>query len=161
MKTINIICTVALIALATGCVMPHQMTTSFDESEFHKFAGNGTSTITGQAFLKTQGGDVKFGAGDTVSLIPITPYTTEAWQAERNGEQPQTDPRLQKYIRTVIADGSGDFEFQNVPAGDYYIECPIYWEVPGDYTTERTGGVAYAQTHVDDGKTVKVIVTLQ
>lgn len=142
MKTRNIICIVALAILAAGCVLPHQMTTPFDESAFQKFAGNGTSTITGQAFLKTQGGDVKFGAGDTVSLMPVTPYTTEAWQAERNGEQPQTNPRLQKYIRTTIADGNGNFEFQNLPGGDYYVECPIFWEVAGEYGLEQTGGVA-------------------
>lgn len=161
-KIRNLTCIIALATLFAGCVTPpHQMATPFDESALQRFAGNGTSTVTGQAFLKTQGGDVKFGAGDTVSLMPVTPYTTEAWRAARGGEQPQTDPRLQKYIRTAIADGNGNFEFQNIPAGDYYIECPIFWAVAGEYGPYQTGGVAYTQTHVDDGQTVKVVVTLQ
>jgi hypothetical protein len=163
MKTLrNITCIVALATLFSGCVTQHQMTTPFDESEFQSFVGKGTATITGQAFLKTVGGEVRYGAGDPVILTPVTPYTTEALLAERSLRLPQTDPRLLKYLHTVIADGSGNFEFQDIPPGDYYIKCAIVWVVPDQNgIIEQTGGVAYAETHIGDGETVKVVVTSQ
>jgi hypothetical protein len=197
-KTIaNFICFIAIAAFAAGCVtQPHQLTTPqaatslatppqiasseptipFDESALQPFAGKGTSTITGQAFLKTAGGEVRYGAGDNVLLIPVTPYTTEKVTdlVKAKGEDSSMlagvylsillgDIRMQKYIRTVVGDGSGNFEFQNIPAGDYYIVCPIYWSVPNPDLgiTDETGGVANTKTHIGDGETVKVVVTLQ
>jgi hypothetical protein len=196
-KIANFTCFIAIAAFAAGCVTPpRQLTTPqaatpqdtppqvaspaptipFEESEFQPFAGKGTSTITGQAFLKTAGGEVRYGAGDNVLLIPVTPYTTEKVKAlvGVKGEGSsiaasyyimtlQGDIRLQKYIHTVVGDGSGNFEFQNIPAGDYYIVCPIFWSVPNPDLgiTDQTGGVAHTKTHVGDGETVKVVVTLQ
>ncbi|HEY3932619.1 MAG TPA: hypothetical protein VGM58_09660 [Verrucomicrobiae bacterium] len=138
------------------------MTTPFDESKFQPFVGKGTATITGQAFLKTVGGEVRYGAGDPVILTPVTPYTTEAMLAERSLQLPQTDPRLLKYIHTVTADGNANFEFQDIPSGDYYIKCAIVWGAPDQYgIIEQTGGVAWAKTHVGNDETVKVVVTSQ
>jgi hypothetical protein len=56
---------------------------------------------------------------------------------------------------TTVADGSGHFEFRNVPAGFYHIYVRIEW-LAGD---ETTGGVASAGVTVEDGKTYNVIVT--
>jgi hypothetical protein len=163
------ICIIAIAAFGAGCVTQTtpQPTIPFDESALLPFGGKGTSTITGQAFLKTAGGEVRYGAGDNVLLIPVTPYTTEKveWFVGANSINAgigimalQNNLGLQKYIRTVIGDGSGNFEFQNIPAGDYYILCPIFWSVPD---SDMTGGVALAKTHVGDGETVKIVVTLQ
>src|SRR4029077_12319054 len=105
----------------------HEMATPFNEADYQPFAGNGTATITGQAFLKAANGAVKLGAGDTGSLIPVTPYTTEAMAAFQSFGSPPLDPRLQRFIRKVIADGGGHFAFQNIPAGRYYVQCPIFW----------------------------------
>ena len=179
MKTIaNFACFIAMAVCAAGCATQTtpqtatpQPTLPFDEPALQPFVGKGTSTITGQAFLTTAGGEVRYGAGDTVSLSPVTPYTTdrvESLVAARGPIvadilAPQNDLRLQKYIRTVVGDGSGNFDFQNIPAGDYYIVCPIFWSVPNFALgiTDQTGGVAFAKTHVGDGETVKVVVTLQ
>jgi hypothetical protein len=180
MKTItNFACFIAIAAFAAGCVTQTtpqvatiQPTIPFDESALQPFAGKGTSTITGQAFLKTTGGEVKYGAGNDVSLIPVTQYTTKRVEAFVAASDPivagilapqHIDLRLQKYIRTVVADGSGNFEFQKIPVGDYYIVCPIFWTVanPDLGITDQAGGVANTKTHIGDGETVKVVVTLQ
>jgi hypothetical protein len=136
------------------------MHSSFTESEFAPYEASGKSAITGQAFLKTRGGDVKYGAGCTVTLLPVTSYTTEIRQrATIAGEHigPE-DPRLNKYRRSTVADGSGNFEFKNLPAGKYYLSCPIYWEVAG-YVSHTTGGVVIGETQVGEGESVKVILT--
>lgn len=137
------------------------MQTSFDEAEFTHFADTGTSSVTGQAFLKTRGGEVRLGAGNTVQLIPVTSYTTElrtrvTLEGERVGP---VDPRIQKYRRTTVADGNGNFEFHNLPAGEYYLACSITWEVPSQYGLQQTGGVAYGTVKVGVGEAVKVVVT--
>lgn len=135
-KIANFTCFIAIAAFAAGCVTPpRQLTTPqatppqaaspeptipFDESALQPFAGKGTSTITGQAFLKTAGGEVRYGAGNDVSLIPVTPYTTERVKAFVAARDPILagilaqfiDLRLHKYTRKVVADGSGNFEFQ-------------------------------------------------
>jgi hypothetical protein len=129
------------------------------------YAGSGSSAIVGQAFMKTQGGDVKFGAGNQVTLTPVTPFTAEWYRrAVIGGENlagvsADVAARFQKYERRTVADGSGNFEFRNIPAGEYYVTCPIFWQIPGAYTTSTTGGMAHTQVTVGQGETKKVVVT--
>jgi hypothetical protein len=151
-----------ITAVFAGCVPPrtYQMVTPFDESEFAPYAGDGTSTIQGQAFLKTRGGEVRYAAGNTVSLIPVTSYSSEIWRASLAGFRTTTDPRFDTYIRRVIADGFGNFEFKNIPAGEYYLECPIFWEVPGPYGLSSTGSWVKKQVKVAPGETLKTVLTL-
>jgi hypothetical protein len=158
-KFCSCLASLALAIVLTGCVTPHKMATPYNEADFQPFDGTGTSTITGQAFLKTVGGDVKYGAGNTVSLMPVTRYTMEAWTAARSGKAPQTDLRLQAHIRKAVADATGNFEFRNIPAGEYYIECPIFWGVAMSYGVEQTGAVVGSKTQARPGETVKIILT--
>jgi hypothetical protein len=64
-----------------------------------------------------------------------------------------------KYRRVTRADGTGNFEFHNIPPGDYYLTCVIVWEVPSEYATLPTGGVAYTKVSVGPGQTVKAVLT--
>jgi hypothetical protein len=155
----------ALPTLLCSCVVPQApmqpVQTVFDEAEFAPYAASGTATVTGQAFLKTLGGDVKLGAGNTVQLLPVTTYTSElrrrgTLRGERVGP---VDPRIEKYRRTTIADGNGNFEFRNLPAGEYYVTCVITWEIPSQYGLQQTGGIAYGTVQVGAGETAKVVVT--
>ncbi|OGW44104.1 MAG: hypothetical protein A2Y66_05560 [Nitrospirae bacterium RBG_13_41_22] len=153
-----------LITIATlaSCITPriYKMVTPFDEREFAPYSGDGTSTIQGQAFLKTRGGEVRYAAGNTVTLIPATSYSREIWQASLRGEfLSNKDPRWYNYVREVIADGFGNFEFKNIPAGEYYIECPIFWEVPGQYGLQSTGAVVKKEIKALPNQTVKLILT--
>ena len=159
--------TIVLLVIASGCVQQPKLPPAapFDETEYLKYEGNGSSTITGQAFMKTRAGDVKYGAGDPVFLNPVTSHSTAWWdravlQNRRVGLQ---DPRADKYTRTAIADGEGRFTFANLPAGDYYITCPISWDYVesgsfGPYA-RATGGRAFSQVKVGPGETVATVVT--
>lgn len=155
----------SIIAIATGCATApshnktHQMITAFNESEFLPYAAYGSGTIQGQAFLKTRGGDVRYGAGNTVSLIPVNAYSKEVWQASLLGEVAVKDPRWIKYVRECVADGSGNFEFTKIPAGEYYLECPIFWEVPGPNGLFRSGAVVKSQIRIGDMEVLKVVLT--
>ena len=85
-KTIIVALLTPLIStvLFCGCatMQPQRVprTAVFNEDEYATYAGDGTATITGQAFVKTRGGDVKFGAGNKVFLNPVTTYSTEWYQ---------------------------------------------------------------------------------
>lgn len=157
-----IISGVLLVGLI-GCAADRKA--QFDESAFTRFDQSGTASVTGQAFLKTRGGDVKYGAGNQILLIPATAYTEEDFdQAVVAGQQLKPPPAdiLQKvyaHTRHTVCDGSGNFEFHSLPAGDYFLECAITWEVAGAYGAVQTGGMAYSRVTVTEGQTAKAIVT--
>ena len=143
-----------------GCTPKYQMKTPFNENDFAAFEQKGTSTITGQAFLKTRGGEVRYGAGETVTLIPETPYTRELWNAFMTPTKiTNLDNRWSSHNKEALADGNGNFEFNNLPAGSYFLECDVYWEVPGQYGMQRTGDTVKKQIKIEDGEKVKVILT--
>jgi hypothetical protein len=145
----------------TGCVVTQPRKAVFIESEYEPYLKTGTGSIEGQAFAKTLGGDVKFAAGNTIACTPVTSYSEE-WFATavlRERRMVPGDPREEKYIRHTTADGFGNFLFENLPAGTYFITTNIVWYVPSKYGFQRTGG--WAQTTVDlpESKRVRAIVT--
>jgi hypothetical protein len=161
MKHFKIITALMLLTL-NGCATKYNMIAKFDAQEFAPFAGSGSSSISGQAFLRTRGGEVRYGAGRTVTLIPKTNYSSELWNASLKGFTiDYVEPEYIKYQKRTIADGSGNFEFTNLPAGEYFIECPIFWEVPtGPYgTMETTGSVLKYNLNLPKGEKLKLIMT--
>jgi hypothetical protein len=131
------------------------------DSEYEGYDQSGTSTIVGQAFLKTRGGDVKYGAGNVVNLNPVTTYSQEWFEVNIVQGFPiePPDQRVAKYHKTVVADGNGRFKFSEIPAGDYYITCTITWEAPSPYGPAQTGGTAYSKVTVKHHETIETVVT--
>lgn len=155
-----------LLALAlAGCAAPlEERTATYNEAEYARYAGRGTAKIHGQAFLKTVGGDVKYGAGSTVYLYPVTSMTTE-WYDKflvQGKSLKAGDDRMMKYSRQIVADGTGNFEFEGLPAGDYYLVCNIFWGVPTGLTFApigETGGAVHTKVIVAAGENKRVILT--
>ncbi|MFN0149619.1 MAG: carboxypeptidase-like regulatory domain-containing protein [bacterium] len=160
------VATVALSLTLAGCFTqmrgPAARTMWFREEEYDPYRVPGDASIEGQAFLKTRGGDVKYGAGNEVVLNPATSYSSEWYDRSvvRGEALEAPDLRATSFVRTMIADGEGRFRFENLTPGDYYLACRIVWEVPGSaFSQNYTGGIAHAEAHVDSGKTTKVILT--
>ena len=110
--------------------------------------------------MKTRAGDVKVGAGEKVELIPATAYTKERFQlASLNTAMEARDPRLAKYVRTTLADAQGNFEFKNIPPGEYHLACVIQWQYNTGYGNARTGGQAVTSVTVTGDETKKVVLT--
>lgn len=152
--------------VVAGCAEQqiYQRRMEFIEEEYAPYDNTGTGKIIGQAFMKTAGGDVKYGAGNTVSLNPVTSYSKEWFNLTVSHGMTNisgADPRVYKYYRKTIADGEGRFEFENLPAGEYYIVCDIYWRYyAGGYSaTTTTGARVGIKATVKDGETTKAIVT--
>jgi hypothetical protein len=159
MKLVPLI--VAILALA-GCAVPQQpRLAKYNAVEYAPYAGVGTAKITGQAFAKTVGGDVKFAAGNRVWLYPVTSMTIEWYQtAFEQGKPMQAgDQRMMQHSKMVLADGSGNFEFARLPAGNYYLVSQISWGVPTGYFVTQTGAAVHKKVHVNDGESIRVILT--
>lgn len=145
---------VLLVALLSGCIYPRLAT--FDESEYAPYAKPGTGSISGQAFLKTRGGDVKYGAGNEVVLNPVTTYSTEWFQQAvlQNRRLKPADARTDNYHWVTIADGQGNFRFDNLPAGEYFVACGIAWQVGAS----ATGDWVHARVTLREGEHVERVI---
>lgn len=156
MRKITILIGLAICTMSLGCIL-QPMVTAFDEAPFLAAQGEGNATITGQAFLKTLGGDVKFGAGNEVELVPSTPYSDERYQRVMINRESlaERDQRIERFTKKATADGNGNFEFKNIKPGKYYLYCLIKWNT--GYTT--TGGYAHATVEIKENESKKVVVT--
>ena len=136
---------------------------TFPEAEYIVLPKSGTSTVKGQAFLKTRAGDVKTAAGNQVLLNPVTSYSIDwyknSYLTNRRLENP--DPRLAAYVPIQIADGSGRFTFKNVPAGEYFVTTSVTWEAPTGYQggLQTQGGLVSKRIKVLAGEEVEIIIT--
>jgi hypothetical protein len=151
----------------TGCFTPPQipqvLSKGFDEADYASYRSSGKSTLRGQVFALTVGGDVKVGAGSHVFLYPATDYgkkQLECWMREYVCRVTTSDEELhRKFMRIVQADGSGKFEFTKLPAGKYVVMSHLTWQVPSQYgVLHPTGGNAGATVEILDGedKTVQL-----
>ena len=150
------------LMFVVGCNATHQRQAQFVAEEYAPYDKTGTTSIVGQAFLKTRAGDVKYGAGNTVVLNPATSHSAEWFDLHIIGGKALSPPdeRARKYQRLTVADGSGGFVFEGLPPGEYLLACLITWEVPLGYgATQKTGGWAYARVKTEEGKQARAILS--
>jgi hypothetical protein len=120
-----------------GCSTVDQKA-SFGEGEFQPYLAHGTAAIFGHAFVRTPNGIMHHATGLPVYIVPLTPYTEERAEIMLAGKTPSpADPRMDKYVKTQIADNGGQFSFGSLPAGSYLVFSKISW-LGGRY-----GGVDY------------------
>jgi hypothetical protein len=148
-----------VLGLLAACEAPVEVRrTPFDPAEYARYASGGTAAIEGQAFLRTRDGQVRVGAGCTITINPVTSFSQEWWdRAVVAGEVlAPAPPEVMAASRTAIGDGDGRFRIEGLHAGDYFVVCPIYWE----YAYGQTGGIARTKVTVAEGQTAHVVVTL-
>ena len=150
-----------LVCLLIISCAPKKIETSYNEEDYKNYVKSGKAVIYGQAFLRQRGGGVVYGAGAEVYLIPVTSYTTEWVKKCLKGpfvRKSTVDSRLQQYIKTTQADGSGNFDFADIPKGDYYVACRITWRVK-DTQFIPEGGWIVKRVSVNEGEEFKVMLT--
>jgi hypothetical protein len=128
---------IALIGCGQSSSGALKMKSVFDEKEAEFILQSGTATILGQAYIERENGHLWTAAGHYPNkLIPVTPYTQERMIAIfKNDEEgflqfekekryiagSDDEEKLKKYIIKSSVDREGNFEFNNVPAGSYYV----------------------------------------
>lgn len=155
----SIMCVIFASACVPGVTTPTPVAAPFDTAAVGYALGDGASSIAGQAFAKTRGGDTKYASGETVTLIPVSDYTTEYMKGIGTSRGAVTpDRRLADYTRTTVANGEGKFNFRNIPSGSYFIYTKVFWEVPGQYGLSTTGSWIKDVVTVR-GDTTRVVLT--
>jgi hypothetical protein len=155
---------VILAWLIAGCTfLPSSRTAIFDEAEYAPYAGEGPSSISGEAYItRTTDSVLVKCVGCAVFLTPATHYSTEWFERHVIDGQKLTqgDPRSYKYRRETTGTSEGRFAFDRLPAGDYYIACYTTWQVPGK-PGKTTGAWAYSKgkVHLEAGEHKKVTLT--
>lgn len=149
-------------ALLSGCVSPQkpQSLPPFPQAEYDKLKVEGQDKLTGQAFLKTMGGDVKVAAGSQVVLMPKTSYTDFQFATCMGYVRcEKEDMRAAKYEKVTIADAQGKFEFDNIAPGEYYVQTSVTWMRPSTYGLVTEGGALMSAASVKHGQNNTVMVT--
>ncbi len=157
----KIFAALAVVSALSGCAQPMVQRISFPASEYAALATTGTGVVSGQAFLRTLGGDVKYGAGSSVYLLPATSYTDQWFNENYLGGRAlsEPDPRASQGKLETQADGSGNFVFRDVPRGSYYLSTIVTWQAPTQFGLATQGGVVAKKIEVSDGKETRVILT--
>lgn len=143
----------------------YQRQSSFQLDEYAPYRAKGTATLSGEAFLRTRGGDVRYAAGENVMLIPATAYSTEFLVFDLiQGKKeivPVLDKRLYDEIRTAQADSKGRFSFTDIPDGAYILYTSIYWALPYASSSylSTAGGPVWKHVSVKEGEHKTIVLT--
>lgn len=162
-----------LFLLLAGCatVQPQAMTNSFNPAEVAWFNQPGSNVIEGNAVMRTVGGEVRTCAGSDANLIPVSAYasermtkmfgstTTGLLSASSGFSWASTDPIYQATSRTVTCDSLGNFRFDHLPDGDYYVTAKVVWGIPNRYFTSWQGGYLMRRIHLAGGETQRVVLS--
>ena len=132
--------TVLAATAISGCVKKVETTLPFRAEQAAFIEAPGTNSITGQAFMRQAGGGVVTCAANPVYLVPRTDYAVERMlniygKSENPGRQllgvipDDPDPGYLRLSRDTICDAEGDFEFFNVPDGEYFVTTGVFWMI--------------------------------
>ena len=155
-----------MLIFLVSCVQPKVVkpTVPFDTAAASYINKRGTATISGQAFLRQLGGSVVTCAGSSVTLIPATEYARQRMVGIYGSDQKGFSvvgpsdwghPDYLKYSRETICDAQGNFSFDGVSDGNYYVTTSIFWQVS---TYVNQGGILFTKATVKGGRDVKVLL---
>lgn len=142
-----------------------------DVTQYEWSTKPGANTITGEAMLRTRGGDVKTCAGLAVYLLPVTDhsdaYARRAFLSTTKGiyvpplfgKAPTLSPDVDPYIKRKTCNSQGQFTFSALPDGEYYVVATVTWEAPTRYGMSMQGGDVMTRTQVQGGETKELTVT--
>lgn len=122
--------TAALLALIlAGCATntPDKPISPMPEAEYAQLmlaqTTAGVGSISGKLYFTDRRGRVVQGNNSNMLMWPATPYTEKRQQAEWAGIRlpDSMDPRIDKLTRRTFSTNTGEFKFDAVPAGTYFV----------------------------------------
>lgn len=129
-----------LITALSGCVM--QMEHRYDPEQAAYVNMQGNSTLRGQVYYFRSDGGIVYSKRRAVTLYPVIPFTTELF-ADRFSKgkfasfnemlsRPgvldlQSIDHMIKNLNHVKTDHEGNFVFENLHAGEYYVYGSVHW----------------------------------
>lgn len=135
----------------------------------------GNNNISGNALLRQKGGGIVTCAGNEVALFPKTKYSTEyvldAFSVSgtldgyfRNGKgyKESSNWLMNPYddvSKITICDSQGNFDFQNVADGTYYVITVVSWSIPTKYGSSYQGGNLIQEIELKNNSTKKITLS--
>jgi hypothetical protein len=171
-KSASLFVILALTVTAlSSCMSVQEIPYAYSEAELTPYTQTGNAKLTGQAFLRQQGGGVVVCAGEPVLLVPNIGVFAEAVRLRRSGVQPKiagqkdgrvfhagiADPVAKKAIRQAQCDAQGNFELANIPAGNWILYSRVQWVV-GEYSIQQ-GSDLIAEVKTENTGEQKVLLT--
>lgn len=159
---------IALALVASACAREIVSTVPFNSDEVSFIRKTGNAEISGQAFMRQNGGGVVTCAGQVVQLIPAGKYARERFTGiygnEMGGKigvlqsasQNGLDPQYLTMTKSESCDAEGDFVFNNIAAGSYYVITAVTWTVGNQIIPE--GGALAKLVDIKDGQKVRVLL---
>jgi hypothetical protein len=163
---------VALVAAgAAAAATPRliQLDSTFSVDDVKWVREQGDATVSGKAFLRQRDGTLKDCAGFNVELLPVATYSSErifrtygnnrAGQVLLEENPPKFTPDAPGYHEFLIkgtCNAAGEFRFDKVPAGDYFVMVFIIWDLTGLNPPVKTGGAVMKRIHVNPRANVQV-----
>jgi hypothetical protein len=159
--------TIVMACLAAGCVTTEPLVIPFDSSEFDSYDVRGEGQIRGSAFVKFASGATANCANESVFLAPGTSYIRKVDNAIRQSNpKPGLASFLSRYqdssqpnaLRKAVCDENGEFEFDQLPAGEWYVLTRVR---TGSKEFSISGGYSYLTQFVSlaPGETQKITLT--
>lgn len=146
------------IAAAAGAI---QLDSTFDVDAVNWVREPGQGSVTGRAALTLRDGTVMGCAGFAVELLPVATYSSERiFRTFGNNHAGQVlvenipskftpdAPGYHKYVLKGACNPRGEFRFEKVPAGDYYVLVFIEWDAADTHPPAKTGGEVMKRIHV-------------
>ncbi|WP_025742001.1 hypothetical protein [Aquimarina pacifica] len=139
---------------------PIKIINQFDTEEIQWFKSNGNGSIKGIAKFKSKSGDIRFGDEFRIELLPNCGYTQERlnhiYQSKSSGYVhvedgiPKFTPDPEEFHDTMktMCNKNGEFEFNNLPAGSYYVIAFMLWD--------QTGGGIMQQVTLSEGESKEI-----
>ncbi len=153
----------ALTALTTlGACAPRGPTFGFkrDADETRRLAGEyapyrqkGYATINGRAYLQTPTGQAMNAVYQSVDLTPVTSLSQQAIdEGIKTGEWSASSlAKEHAVVWQTRTDDQGNFDFNALPGGEYFIICGVPWSEGGKSgTTILVGRTHLAPTEQQD-----------
>jgi len=155
----------ASLIFIIGCAAPQQPREElkvvwvdripWDKAELDKISREGSNTVKIQAFTKTVGGDSRYAS--QIILRRVEPSGTQWMEVQILGLGPnnglsslkpyEDQKEYENYLENSEllyegeADADGNYIFEDVPNGEYYVIGWIYWKVgnepQGGYVTKK------------------------
>lgn len=166
---LKILPALALAATLAACVTPKPVTISqqFNAGDVAWSKAKGTNSLSGEAFLRQQGGGVVTCAGAVVVLVPVAPYSTERMMARYGSATsgyvdpilgptlPAPDAGYAESFRNTRCDAQGKFTFSDLPDGNYYLATQVVWYVGN----AEQGGYLMQRVSFQGGEHKQVLLT--
>lgn len=165
----NLLLILVIVGTLAGCAAPQRPTVAinspFDIAQAQMLVKDGTNTIRGNGFLRQRGGGVVTCAGSEVVLVPATYYAREriAYLYGTGGMNRQRlnpvfvpdPPEYRTITKKTRCDAQGNFTFERVADGDFFVTTGVHWQVGG----ANQGGPIMSRARVSGGESISLVIS--